>query len=432
MKRILSGNRYYCLIVVLIGLVQTTVNAQNVIIIEDCLQQAVSSYPLVRKYGLIEQSKEYSVNNIAKSYLPQISINAQTSYQSDVTELSLDLDHLPFDLDIPSLSKDQYRATVDITQKIWDGGVTNAQKELTLENSEIEKKIIDVSLQDVKSKVIELYFSILVIDKQLSLLDLSEKNLQTNRKVTRSMVDNGVATLGDIDLIDVELINNEKKKIEYNAKRKAYMKMLGLFLNQTLPDDILLHEPVVSTVLTKEINRPELQLYDTQNSLFDIRHKLIEANNMPKIGLFAQGGYGRPGLNMLEDKFEFFAVGGIRLTWNIGSLYTRKNDKRLIERKRQSTEVQRETFLFNTNIELTKEETEIQKFKELISKENEIVQLRTRIKEQSESKYRNGVYQINELIRDINSENQAMQNKVLHEIYYLMKIFNYNHIQGNK
>ena len=431
MKQKSLKNKCSWLMIVLVSIVQTA-NAQTVLTIEDCIRNAETNYPLVRQYDLIEQSKNYSVSNIAKSYLPQVSLNSQATYQSDVTQLSLDMSSLPFDLDIPTMSKDQYRATIDVSQQIWDGGITNAKRQLIQKNSEIEKQSVEVSLHTVKTKVIQLYFSILAIEKQLGLLDLAEKNLLSSKNITQSMLDNGTAMPGDINLINVEILNIDKKKIEQNALKKAYITMLGLFINQSLTDDVSLQTPVNSQALSKEINRSELRLYDAQNSLFDIQHKLTNAHSTPKIGLFVQGGYGRPGLNMLDDNFKSFALGGIRLTWNISSFYTQKNDKRLIEQKRQSMMVQRETFLFNTNVELTQEEAEINKLKELIRKEEEIVQLRTQIKEQSESKYSNGVYQINELIRDVNSENQAMQNKALNEILYLMKIYNYNHIQGNK
>lgn len=400
--------------------------------IEDCLQRAADNYPLIQQYDLIERSREYSTGNILKNYLPQVSLNAQASLQSDVTGLPLDMSSLPFDIDIPTLSKDQYRATIDVSQQIWDGGITNTQRKLIEKNSEAEKQTVEVSLYAIREKIIQLYFGILAIDKHLTLLELIEENLTSSKNIAQSMIKNGTAMQGDIDLIYVELLSVGKNKIEQESLRKAYLRMLGLFVNQSLSDDVLLQIPITDYEPSREINRPELNLFNAQNSIFDMQRKLINAQNMPKIALFAQGGYGRPGLDLLDDGFRFFAIGGIKLTWNINRFYTQKNDLRLIEQKRQSTQIQKETFLFNTNLTLTKEEEDIRKLKELIIKEDEIVQFRTRIKTVSESKYRNGVYQINELIRDVNAENQAMQSKSLHEIHYLMKIYNYNHLQGNK
>ncbi|MDR2914773.1 MAG: TolC family protein [Tannerella sp.] len=409
-----------------------TIKAQTALTIEDCLQRAADNYPLIQQYDLIERSREYSTGNILKNYLPQVSLNAQASLQSDVTGLPLDMSSLPFDIDIPTLSKDQYRATIDVSQQIWDGGITNTQRKLIEKNSEAEKQTVEVSLYAIREKIIQLYFGILAIDKHLTLLELIEENLTSSKNIAQSMIKNGTAMQGDIDLIYVELLSVGKNKIEQESLRKAYLRMLGLFVNQSLSDDVLLQIPITDYEPSREINRPELNLFNAQNSIFDMQRKLINAQNMPKIALFAQGGYGRPGLDLLDDGFRFFAIGGIKLTWNINRFYTQKNDLRLIEQKRQSTQIQKETFLFNTNLTLTKEEEDIRKLKELIIKEDEIVQFRTRIKTVSESKYRNGVYQINELIRDVNAENQAMQSKSLHEIHYLMKIYNYNHLQGNK
>lgn len=425
-------NKIFMVIILALICFSSTTLAQISLTIEECLKKGVENYPLIQQSNLIEQSREYSINNILKNYLPQVSFNAQTSYQSDVTKLPFDLSSLPFDIDIPDMSKDQYRTSIDISQLIWDGGVVNAQRQLIQKNSEVEKQNIEVNLYAVKEKVIQLYFGVLAINKHLMLLNLTEKNLMSSKNLVQSMINNGVATQGDLDLLNVELLNIEKNKIEQNTIKKAYIKMLGIFINQPLPDNVLLHVPFIDYDLSNEINRPELNLYNAQNSIFDIQQKLIKAQCIPKIALFVQGGYGRPGLNLLEDKFKFYALGGVRLSWNISSFYTRENDFRLIEQKRRSIKIQEETFLFNTNLELTKEEAEINKMKELIMKEDEIIELRTRIKESSESKYRNGVYQINDLIRDINAVNQAIQNKGLYEIHYLLKIYNYNYLQGMK
>jgi outer membrane protein TolC len=404
------------------------VNAQT-LTIEDCMQDAVTNYPLIRQYHLIEQSRAYSTGNLLKSYLPQASFNAQATYQSDVTELPVDLSS--YGIVIPSISKDQYQATIAISQQVWDGGVVEAQRRLVKGNSEVEKQNLAVSLYAVKERIIQLYFGILATDKRVTLLKLTKENLENSKHLVLSMINNGTATQEDLDLIEVELLNVEKKKIEQASMRKACIRMLGLFIGQSLSEETPLQIPTVDHSFSKEIKRPELNYFHAQNSVFDMKRKLIDAQNRPRIGLFVQGGYGRPGLNLLNDDFKFFALGGIKFTWNINPFYTRKNDLRLIEQKRYSTQVQRETFLFNTHLELTRDEAEIQKLEELIKKENEIALLRTRIKKVAESKYRNGIYQINELIRDINAESQAMQNKELHDIQYRMKIYHYNHLHGD-
>lgn len=425
MKRIIT-------ILLALSSLAATTNAQTVLTLEECRRKAADNYPLIKQYDLISLSEKYSLENASKSYLPQVSLNGQASYQSEVTKLPFDLSSLPLPtaIEVPTMSKDQYKATLDVSQTIWDGGATSSQHKITKATSEVEKKQVAVNLYAVKEKVNQLYFGILAIDEQLKLLDLIKDDLQANKDIALSMFKNGVAMQSDLDQIDVELLNIDQNRTEQLSLRKAYTQMLGMFVHQQLADDTQLIKPEDENLMYGDISRPELSLYDSRLLLLDAQETSVKAKNMPRFGLFAQGGYGRPGLNMLEDKFKFFAVGGIKLTWNFGNLYTKNNERKLIDNNRNNIDIQRETFLFNTSVQLTQEQAEIQKIRKMMAKDDEIIELRNRVKRASQSKYKNGVYQTNELIRDINAENQARQTKALRRIQYLMSIYDYKHIQG--
>ncbi|MDR2955649.1 MAG: TolC family protein [Prevotella sp.] len=411
--------------------IATASYSQTVLTLEECKQLAVDNYPLIKQYGLIEQAEEYTLQNISKNYLPQFGVNAQATYQSDVTKLPFDLSSMPIAVDIPTMSKDQYKATLDVSQLVWDGGATASQKKITKANTDVGNRQVEVNLYAIEEKINQLYFGILSIDKQLEIIDLTEQNLISNKKIVLSMFNNGMAMQSDIDQIDVEFLSLEQSRIEQKNLRKASIQMLSLFTHKELDDETILQKPQDIIALNSTITRPELSLYNAQIDMYKAQESSIDAKNMPHVNLFAQGGYGRPGLNMLEDKFKLYAVGGVKVNWNFGSLYTKKNEKRLIDNNINNVEVQRETFLFNTKVQLTKEQLEIKKSTELLEKDDEIIRLRNRVKIAGESKYRNGVYQMNELIRDINAEAVAYQSKAIHEIQYLMNIYNYKHIQGN-
>lgn len=412
-------------------LITVTSASQTIITLDECKQMAVDNYPLIKQYGLIEQAEKYTLQNIAKNYLPQFGISGQATYQSDVTKLSFDPSSFPIPIEIPSMSKDQYKAVLEASQLIWDGGLTASQKKITKANGNVENQRIEVSLHSVKENINQLYFGILSIDKQLEIIELTKQNLLSNKEIVMSMFNNGTAMQSDVDLIDVELLSFDQKRIEQESLRQASLQMLSLFIHKPLDNNTILEKPQDNSTLANNIARPELNLYNSQINMLNAQESSINAKNMPRINLFAQGGYGRPGLNMLEDKFKLFAIGGVKLSWNFGNLYTKKNEKRLIKNNINNVEIQRETFLFNTNVQLTKEQSEIQKTKKLLDKDDEIIHLRNRVKIAGESKYKNGVYQMNELIRDINAEAMARQSKALHEIQYLMNIYNYKHIQGN-
>lgn len=403
--------------------------AQQTISLDECQKKAKDNYPLIKQYNLIKESERFNLENASKSYLPQITFNAQATYQSDVTKLPIDLPELG--IDIPTMSKDQYKTTVDVNQIIWDGGQISAKQNITKANSKVDQQNIEVSLYQIRDKVNQLYFGTLSIDKQIAILQLNIENLQSTLNFVEASFRNGTAMQSDIDAIQAEILNIKQKVTEAESTRKAYTDMLSIFIKEQITDNTQLNSPSAELNITANNTRPELLLYNNQIDLLDKQESAISAKNMPNIGLFAQGGYGRPGLNMLEDKFKLFAIGGVKLTWNFGNLYTKKNEKKIIENQRLIVKNQEETFLFNNDLQSSQAINDVQKYKELLKTDSQIIDLRERVKIAGESKYKNGVYTVNDLIKDINAENTARQTRSLHEVEYLFSIYNYNNIKGN-
>jgi len=401
--------------------------AQQSLTIETCQQKARDNYPLIRQYSLIDLSEQYTISNIGKAWLPQITFNAQATYQSDVVHFPVNLPGI----NVPTLSKDQYRATIDVSQTIWDGGAIRSQRKISEAGNELDRQNVEVNLYTIRERINQLFFGILIIDEQLKQLDILEKDLQTGMKLVHSFLKNGTATQSDVDVVQVEILNTGQKRTELTSFRKAYAAMLSAMMGETINEDVQLVKPVeISINRQASITRPEMLLFSRQNELFDAQSDLIKARNMPRFSLFVQGGYGKPGLNMLSDKFEFFAIGGARFNWNFGNMYSSKNDFSLLANNKNMAGVQQETFVFNTNLQLTQAWHEIQKTKDLMQTDDEIINLRHRVKTAGESKYANGIYTVNDLIKDINAENQARQAKVLHEVQYLMSVYQYRVLEG--
>ncbi|WP_128331520.1 TolC family protein [Apibacter sp. HY039] len=402
--------------------------AQNMLItLEECQKKTKENYPLIRQYDLVSLTEKYNLENLVKNFYPQISLNGQASYQSDVTKMPIKIPGM----NVPTMDKDQYKITLDVSQVLWDGGTIRSQSVITKANAALEKSKTDVSLYAVQDKVNQLYFGILTLDEQLKQLDVLTSDLQTNYNWVAAMLKNGVAMVSDLDLVKVELLNAEQNKIEMQTMREAYLKMLSLFVHESLDPSTKLEQPGDILDWDHVIRRPELSFYESQRGLYKAQESSVKAKNSPKFSLFAQGGYGKPGLNMLEPDFKTFAIGGLRLNWNFGNLYTRKNERKLIENNRQQVDVQEEVFLFNTQVQLTQIKNEIGKYQKLLEKDNEIIQLRNRVKLAGESKYKNGIYQMNDWIGDINAENRARITQALHKMQYLQTIYNYKYVQGN-
>lgn len=396
--------------------------------IESCQQMARENYPSIRQYGLIEASSDYKLSTLSKNYLPQLMLNGQATYQSDVTSLPASLPGIQ----VPSLDKDQYKLSIDLSQKIWDGGNTQAQRKITQAEKEIDKKSVDVELYTLRDRVNQLYFGILTIDERLTSLDLLKTDLQNTLKVVTAGRANGVATSSDVDAVKVELLNLDQQFTELQSYKRAYLQMLSAMTNTDLNENTFFAKPLGKSIdRTTGINRPEMELFQSQLNLWEGQQSLISAKNRPQLSLFMQGGYGKPGLNMLINEFDWFGIAGVRLSWNFGHLYSLKNDRRLITTNRSRVETQKETFLFNTNLQLKQAYNEILKAKDLMKQDDELINLRQAIRKASESKYENGVYTINDLLRDIHSENQSKQTKQLHEIQYLLSVYQYRNVLGN-
>ena len=176
------------------ALVSLTVAAQAQTL-EECQRAAEQNYPLIRQYDLIEKTTDLTVSNIQKGWLPQISASAQATYQSDVMswpdEMKGMMSHMGIDL--KGLKKDQYRMGVDINQTVFDGGAINSQKQIAREQGKVQAAQTEVSLYQVRKRVNEMYFSLLMLDDQIRLNHDLQELLAGNEKKLTSMVKSGTA-----------------------------------------------------------------------------------------------------------------------------------------------------------------------------------------------------------------------------------------------
>ncbi|MDR1810892.1 MAG: TolC family protein [Prevotella sp.] len=405
--------------------------------IEECYEKARDNYPLIKRYDLIERAREYNLSSVSKAWLPQVGLSAKATYQSEVTEIPLDFSKLGLPFSIPSLDKDQYGATLEINQTIWDGGVSGAKRKSIRAKTEAEKQEVEVSLYAVRERVNQLFFGILLCDAMLEQNRLFQSELQTNYEKVAHLVQGGLANQTDLDAVRVEQLKAKQGETQITHSRKACLDMLSVFIGEKLDESVTLQKPVTSsnsTLLwsgTGRGVRPELSLFDANLASLDAAKSELDASLTPKVGLFLTGGYGKPGLNMLKTEFSAYYIGGIRLSWNIGSFYTRKNSLKLLKTNRNNIEVQRETFLFNTALSKTGKENEIDKYRDLLKSDDEIVSLRHSVRRAAEAKVENGTMTVADLMHEANAEQLARQDKIVHEIELLQAIYNLKFITNN-
>ncbi|MEA4986385.1 hypothetical protein SDC9_34861 [bioreactor metagenome] len=398
------------------------------ITLDSCRIKARNNYPLIKQYGLIEKTRDYNLSTVSKAWLPQVTLGMKATYQSDVTEIPASLGNAisaitgqPFSM--PSLDKDQYQAAVEVNQLIWDGGIISSQKRSMEASAEIDKQKTEIDLYALNERIHQLYFGIMLLNEQIVLQYILLDELTANHKKVQSLVENGVALPSDADAVKVEMIQTRQRIYDLLSTQKNYCLILSAFTGLVIDEKTPLEKPVVNEPVEANNYRPELKLFAAQQLLLSNQEKALHASNFPKISAFVQGGYGRPGLNMFTTDFSPFYIGGIRLSWNLSNFYSLKSNLGKIELNRQQIDVMKETFLFNNTLERNQYQTEVNKLRENLKSDDEIISLRRNIKLAAEARLSNGTITVTDLLREINSEHIALQQKALHEIQLLMAIY---------
>jgi len=435
---------------------QTQVQNQTRLTIEECYLLARANYPLVEQHELIDKTAAYNLANAAKGWLPQVTFSAQVSYQSNVTQLPFDAAQFGLTgVTIPTLSRDQYGAKVEVAQTVWDGGVVRAEREGLKAASGAESAAVEANLYALNQRVNGLFFGILLAEGQLAQIALMEADLATNHARVESYLRGGVAMQADVDAIRIEQLKAAQRKAAIQATDRAYREMLSRLIGQELGADTeLVKPPRMSDGLrvakpagrnaNEEFNytkinglqnaankRPELEMFDAQIRSIQARERRLNAAITPRLGIFATGGYGRPGLNMLSDRFDTYYVVGARLSWNIGGLYTRRNDRRRVAADIRGVELRRDAFLLDTDLDVMQRNADIDRLREQLAHDDEIVELRGSVRRSSEAKMAGGTLSGTDLARDINAEQSARQDRVLHEMELLLAIYNLKFATNN-
>ena len=395
--------------------------------LEECQRAAEQNYPLIRQYGLIEKTTSLNVANIQKGWLPQVTASAQATLQTDVTAFPDKLQTVfqQTGITMDGLKKDQYRVGIDVQQTVYDAGNIKSQKEIARRQGELQSRQNEVTMYNVRKSVNEMYFSLLLVDEQIRLNADLQTVLEGNEKKLAAMLKGGTASESDWQNVKAERLNVVQKMTGLQSQRTALARMLSIFCGIEVNG---LVKPEMPENMPHSINlRPELKALDAQLRLTDAQERALDAAMMPRLGVFAQGYYGYPGYNMFEDmmshKFSWNGMIGARLTWNIGALYTRKNDKAKLQVQRETTEVNRERFLFDNNLEQIEQNENISRYRQMMTDDEEIISLRSSIRKAAESKLAHGIIDVNDLVREINSENKARVEQCIHEIEMLKEIY---------
>lgn len=399
--------------------------------IEQCQQWAEANYPLIHRYELLRQTETFTLAGIQRGWLPQIGVTAQATLQSAVPEYPTVLSDMLKQMgqDLKGISPMQYRAAVDVQQTLYDGAAIASQRRMTEAADAVQSAAIDVQIYALRERVDNLCFCILLLDQYLLLNAEKQNTLTANLTKLRILHEGGVAMQSDVDALEAELLTARQQHTDLEAQRETFLTVLRLFTGQEL-------EAVARpTVTLKDAGeRPELHLFNRQLALVDARQRMLDTALLPRVGLFAQGYYGYLGMNMFRDMMKrtptLNGIIGIKASWNISALYTRKNDLRKLATERQTIANDRDTFLFNQRLQSQQEDSHVVRLRRLISEDDSICRLRRSVCEAAEAKLEAGTIDVSVLVQEISRENQAALSRSVHEIELLQHQFKSYYIKG--
>ena len=397
--------------------------------LDECIGWAYDNYPQIKEMSLIEMTKGIDLKNAAYAWLPHLNISGKATWQSEVVEMPVDIPGM--DINIPH---DQYGLTAEFTQQLWDGGTSRSQKELAEAGAEVKKTQLETNLWSIRSRVQNVFLGIILIDKQLELNRLLRESLERSSEEVKSRMEAGVALPSDLDQVSVNILSCLQQRASLDADRKSYVKILGLLTGRDMTDvELAVPKDAVNYVddgARDFETRPEMAFYAAQLKQNEFQRRQLNTLISPKLNLSLQGGYGRPGMNMLSGDFSGYFVAGLKLQWNIGALYTRGLDKRKVNADAQKIDLTRKSFILNSSVEAEQKNNAILKARDVLEKDSEIIGLRQRIRASGENQYREGTIKMNDYLSMLDEEYKAKANESMHEVQLMMAVYDMKNTIG--
>lgn len=400
--------------------------AQQQLSLEESYNYALKNNPLRNQADWLKEKSDAEISILEKGKLPKLDVNAQATYQSDVV-------HFPGSLPNMSIvppNKDQYRATVDVSQLIYKGGAIQAQTKLKEAELQTLQQQVEVGLYGLKYQVNQYYFNVLLKQEQAKLLELKKQQLQERLNEVKAAVKYGAALTSSEKILEAELLKLSQEQTQVDADRKKALEQLSQLLHLDVTKDLVLENPNLTVYKNEENLRPELKLFALQENQLTVSEAAIAKEVFPIVSGFAQAGYGNPGLNMLDNSFQDFYIVGIRLNWNIFDWGQNKQKKNIIRYNKEIVSTERENFLLQTVINEQAAYNDIIKYEGLLQKDDEIINLREEVLTSVTSQLKNGTIRSSEYIIELNNLFEAKIDKQLHEIQLSLSKANYNVIVG--
>ena len=411
-----------------LALVLLTNLSVRAVTLDYCLEKAEENYPLIKKYGIVENTAELSLDEINRSWLPRIGVYAQATVQNVVPQFPESLKNVLAQLgqDSEGVGHLQYKVGVDLSQTVWDGGSSKARREIERRSEAENQATISVQMYAVREKVMNLYFGALLMEAQIAQTENTVALLKANHTLMQSMLAGGVAMQSDVDMVEAQVLAVGQQINGARSAVRQYRDLLSIYVGENL-QNVKLQKPEATIPADLESARPELTLFDARSRLNAARLSAVETSVMPRVGLFAQAWYGYPGIDyfksMMNRDLSFNVLAGVKISWNIDSFYTKKLLQKKIALADAGIDNDREVFLYNIRLQTASQREEIEGIRALMADDSRIVALRSSVRTAAESQLKNGVIDATALLAKITDENQARLASSYHEIQLLQNIY---------
>jgi outer membrane protein TolC len=388
----------------------------------------IKNYPLIKQAAILQYSNQLSIDNIKKALYPQLSINGQATYQSEVTSINLPIAGFKAN----PLSKDQYKATAELQQTIYDGGLNKKMQAVSIAGAKLDLLKNEIDLYKLKERVTQLYCAVLYTSDVIDQIKLVQKDLDNALLKIEALYKNGLVFKNNVLQIKAQILKNNQKLEEAFAAKRIVLDALELLGNISIATNANFETPKDSALNLEDIalSRPELLLFDAQKSSIEKQLGVVNAKTNPKLGAFVQSGYGKPGLNMLKNEFDWFSIGGIKLQWSLGGYYTAKKEKTILQNQALMVQNEKETYALNNRVQLKQQIDEIVKLEKLIQSDKQIIEIRDQIKNTSLVQLNNGVITANDYLKEINEYDIANQIMLQHQTQLIQSKLQFQLIKG--
>lgn len=398
---------------------------QQKITLKECYALANKNYPLAQQGNLLQEKNTLETEALQKGKLPKIDLNAQATYQSEVTQIPIPMPS------VTPLNKDQYRATLDANQLLYNGGLIDANAKIKEAQTKTQQQQVAVNLYQLKTKINQLYFTALLLQEQKAILVNKQEELLSKIKEVKTGVQFGAILPASEKILEAENLKIKQQLTEIQFNKKRILENLATLTVSPIEENVILANPNNSVDFTATTNRPELQLFDLQNEQIELSKTVISKNQLPKINAFAQAGYGNPGLNMLDNSFQPFYMMGLKANWNVFDWNKAKTDKEALSVSKNIIQTEKETFLLQTQMQVQEMENEIQKLEAMITTDAEIIAIRESVLQASAAQMKNGVITSSEYVTELTRLYEAKTNLKTHQLQLGLAKVNYQVIKGH-